>query len=125
MSDLKTIILAAGKGVRMKSVLPKVLHQVCGRPMIQYVVDIAQTLGSLKTVVVLGHQLELVKKVLDKKLVVVQQRKLLGTADAILSASSQLKNYHGDVLVLCGDTPLLTKATVLNLVKKHINAKAA
>ena len=64
MKDLRTIILAAGKGTRMKSDMPKVLHKVCGKPIIRYVLDVAQDVGSLKTYVVVGHQSEKVKEYL-------------------------------------------------------------
>ncbi len=125
MKKFKTIILAAGKGIRMKSDLPKVLHPVCGRPMLGYVLDVAQGLGSLKTYVVLGHKSDLVKKHLTGNVSVVIQKKLLGTADAIKSAQSQLKDYKGDILVLSGDTPLLNKETIKNLIRKHQQSKAA
>lgn len=124
MSDLKTIILAAGRGLRMKSDIPKVLHPVCGLPMIQYVINVARTSGSLKIYVVLGHQFEEVKKALDSDLVTIRQKKLLGTADAVKSALARFRNDHGQTVVLCGDTPLLTKKTISTLIKKHKSAKA-
>ena len=109
----------------MKSATPKVLHSVCGRPMIQYVVDLVRTLGSLKTYVVLGHRYDAVHKALDKGLIAVRQKRLLGTGDAIMSAAAHFKNHRGEVIVVCGDTPLLKKATVQNLIRKHRSAQAA
>jgi len=125
MKDLRTIILAAGKGTRMKSDVPKVLHAVCGRPIIQYALDIAKTLGSLKTYVVLGYKSHAVKSVLNDHVVAIDQPKMIGTADAVKCAENYFRSYRGDVLILCGDTPLLEKATVKRLVQKHKKSKAA
>ncbi len=108
----------------MKSGLPKVLHPVCGKPMIGHVVSVAKALGSLKTYVVVGFKHGLVRKVLDNDAKIVIQKKLLGTADAMKSAAAQLKGYHGDLVVLCGDTPLLTKETVKALIDRHQKTKA-
>jgi len=109
----------------MKSQVPKVLHPVCGRPLIQYVLEVAKAVGSLKICAVLGYQHELVRQSLPKGIVSVVQKNLLGTADAVKSAAAFLKGYRGDVLILCGDTPLLTKETVKRLIQKHRTAKAA
>ena len=125
MKTFKTIILAAGKGVRMKSDLPKVLHPVCGKPIIEYVLDIAKSLGSLKIYVVLGHKSEAVRKYLRRDVVVVIQKKLLGTADAVKSAQHYFRGDKNDVLILSGDTPLLNKETIQSLLKRHRETKAA
>jgi len=125
MKDLRTIILAAGKGTRMKSRLPKVLHCVCGKTIISLVVDLARAVGSLKTCVVLGHQSDKIKDHLSGNIHVVIQEKLLGTADAVLSASNSLKGFHGDVLILSGDAPLFRKETIKALLRKHKKAQAA
>ncbi len=125
MTPLRTIILAAGKGIRMNSDTPKVLHCVCGKPMIQYVIEVIKSVGSLKNYVVLGYQFEQVRPVLDQSCIIILQKKMLGTADAIASAASPFKSYRGDILVLCGDSPLLTTETILNLVKKHKTSKAS
>lgn len=124
MNDLKTIILAAGKGTRMKSAVPKVLHPVCGKPMIQYVLDVAKAVGSKQLIVVLGHMIAAVREQLPSEVVTIEQKKLLGTADAVKTTFSHLKSFKGDILILCGDTPLLTKETVRALVKKHRASKA-
>ncbi len=125
MKNIVTIILAAGKGTRMKSSIPKVLHQVCDRPIIDYVLEIAKQVGSLKKIVVLGFKAPEVKKQLTADCITVKQRKLLGTADAVKCALSKLKSYNGDVLVLSGDTPLLNKTVVKNLIKRHKRTKAS
>lgn len=124
MQDLRTIILAAGKGTRMKSSVPKVLHEVCGKPIIQYVLDIVKSIGSLKTYVVLGHKSSLVEKYLPKDKIVVEQKQLLGTADAVKATSNYFRSYNGNVLVLCGDTPLLNKNVIRSIIRKHKRSKA-
>ncbi len=124
MSNFRSIILAAGRGTRMKSQVPKVLHQVCGRPMIEYVLDITRSLRSLKTYCVIGHGASQVEKTIGGVEFVLQP-KLLGTADAVRRVEAQLKNFSGTVLVLCGDTPLLSKDIVRSLLAKHGRSKAA
>jgi len=124
MKDLRAIILAAGKGTRMKSETPKVLHPVCGKPTLQYVLDVTQSIGSLKTCVVLGHKSELVKRYLGKTVTTVIQKKLLGTADAVRCAQGSFRNYRGHILILCGDTPLLRKETIRTLIAKHKRTNA-
>ncbi len=121
---LSAIILAAGKGVRMKSDLPKVLHAVAGKPMVLHVCAVAQEIGSLKTVVVVGHHAELVKQVLPKTALPVIQRQLLGTADAVKAALTKLRTFSGDVVILCGDTPLLRSETIKELIKRHRQTKS-
>lgn len=125
MKDLRTIILAAGKGVRMKSDIPKVLHQVCGRALIDYVLDVAQAAGSLRICVVLGHQNQRVQQHLSREVDVVLQKRLLGTADAVKGTAQHFRSYKGDVLILCGDTPLLRTETVKALIRKHKRTDAA
>ncbi len=125
MKDLQTIILAAGKGTRMKSSVPKVLHSVCGKPVIQYVLDITKSVGSLKNYVVLGHKADEVATHLPQEAVIVKQNKLLGTADAVRTVESKLKSYRGHVLILCGDTPLLNKVVIRELIRKHKKTNAS
>ncbi len=124
MKHIQTIILAAGKGTRMKSRVPKVLHPLCGKPLIQYVLDIVKAIGSLKTYVVLGHQMPRIQKTLGEDIGVYEQKKLLGTADAVRQGERFFRNYHGDILILCGDTPLLRRDTVKRLVRRHQAQKA-
>ncbi len=124
MSRLRTIILAAGKGIRMKSDIPKVLHEVCGKPIIQYVLDVAQATGSLKIYLVVGHNREAVRKRSAAGLVVVNQPRRRGTADAVRCVERYLKNCRDNILILCGDTPLLNGELVKNLVYQHQQAKA-
>ncbi len=121
--DIAVIILAAGKGERMKSALPKVLHNICGRSMLAYVLDLAASLKPRKTVVVLGYKHALVAKTLPKNISAVAQKKLIGTADAVGQALTKLKGFKGTVLVLYGDTPLLKKESVDKLLKYHFENK--
>lgn len=126
MRNFRSIILAAGKGTRMRSCVPKVLHSLCGRPMIEYVLDITQALRSLKTYVVTGYGADKVKEaVKSDHLEFVVQPQLLGTADAVRCVQPRLKGFRGTVLILCGDTPLLSKDVVGALLDQHRHSEAA
>ncbi len=125
MKELQSIILAAGKGTRMKSDLAKVLHPVCGVPMLSYVLDAVQSAGSSKQYVVLGHQYDEVKVILPDHCIAVRQKELKGTADAVLKVKTHLADYGGDVVVLCGDTPLLRSETLKMMIKRHRGSGAA
>jgi len=123
--DFAVIILAAGKGERMKSDTPKVLHKLCARPMLSYVLDLVYSLKPRKIVAVLGYKHQIVAKELSKGVDVVIQKKLLGTADAVKLALNKLKGFKGTVLVLYGDTPLLKKETVIKLLRYHAENNVA
>lgn len=103
----------------MKSDLPKVLHSIQGRPMICYTVDLAKSLKINDVIVVVGYKDDLVKSILGKGVKIVQQKKLVGTADAVLSAKSRLGGLGTDVLILYGDHPLFTEETISNLISYH------
>lgn len=109
----------------MKSDRPKVLHPVCGAPILQYILDVARVAGSLKTYVVCGHQLEAVRDFLGPRYTVVRQARQQGTADAVRCVQKHLAGFRGDVLILCGDTPLLSGRVVKQLVRSHRRTKAA
>jgi bifunctional UDP-N-acetylglucosamine pyrophosphorylase/glucosamine-1-phosphate N-acetyltransferase len=117
--NLAVIILAAGKSTRMKSATPKVLHPICGRPMIGYVMDLVKDLKPARAVAVLGHKHEQVAGHLPAGMKRALQKKLLGTADAVKTALTPLKGFKGTVLVLYGDAPLLKKETISRLLKYH------
>jgi bifunctional UDP-N-acetylglucosamine pyrophosphorylase/glucosamine-1-phosphate N-acetyltransferase len=119
MNKLAVIILAAGKGERMKSAIPKVLHPVCGRPMLGYVMELVKSLRPQRAVCVLGFKQELVRPHVGAGVEVALQKKLAGTADAVKIALRRLKGFKGTVLVLYGDTPLLKKETVKKLLDYH------
>ncbi|MGX6591317.1 bifunctional UDP-N-acetylglucosamine diphosphorylase/glucosamine-1-phosphate N-acetyltransferase GlmU [Cetobacterium ceti] len=115
---LKTLILAAGKGTRMKSDLPKVLHKVNGIPMIKKILDICKGIGSEENILILGHKKELILEELGEVEYVLQEEQL-GTAHAIMQGEKKLKDFQGDVMILCGDTPLLTEETLRKLYIHH------
>jgi len=122
--NLETIILAAGKGTRMKSKLPKVLHKVGGKFMIQHVIDAARKAGSEREVVVIGSGAELVRELIPNVEFVLQEEQL-GTGHAVLSAKKSFEQSKGTVLILCGDTPLLTGNLLEKLVAAHKNSNCA
>ncbi|MBR5910141.1 MAG: bifunctional UDP-N-acetylglucosamine diphosphorylase/glucosamine-1-phosphate N-acetyltransferase GlmU [Schwartzia sp.] len=124
MSELVTIILAAGKGTRMKSAHPKVLHQVCGKAMVRHVLDAAEAAGSKRNIIVVGFGADEVRAELGNAAEVVVQAEQLGTGHAVLQAEPLLQDAHGTVMVLCGDTPLLTGALVKKLYEEHEKAGA-
>ncbi|MCS5695401.1 bifunctional UDP-N-acetylglucosamine diphosphorylase/glucosamine-1-phosphate N-acetyltransferase GlmU [Desulfofundulus thermocisternus] len=119
MMSLAAVILAAGKGTRMKSGLPKVMHRVCGRPMIEYVLDAVQGAGVEEIVVVVGFGGDLVARTVQDRARVVYQHQQLGTAHALLQAAPVLGNFPGAILVVCGDTPLVTSSTLARLAAAH------
>ncbi|MGP1585227.1 MAG: bifunctional UDP-N-acetylglucosamine diphosphorylase/glucosamine-1-phosphate N-acetyltransferase GlmU [Schwartzia sp. (in: firmicutes)] len=119
MADLVTVILAAGKGTRMKSVLPKVLHQVGGKPMVQHVLDAARMAGARRNIVVVGFGAEFVRSALRGDAEIVVQEEQLGTGHAVRMAEPLLSDERGTVMVLCGDTPLLTGALLTRLYQAH------
>jgi bifunctional UDP-N-acetylglucosamine pyrophosphorylase/glucosamine-1-phosphate N-acetyltransferase len=120
------IVLAAGKSTRMKSTLPKVLHDVCGRPMIEHVLDALRRAGVEKTVVVVGHRADLVQGALSKRrdLEFALQEEQKGTGHAVMMCREQLAQHDGPVLVLAGDTPLL-KSETLKLMLEAMQGEAA
>ncbi|MGE7696541.1 bifunctional UDP-N-acetylglucosamine diphosphorylase/glucosamine-1-phosphate N-acetyltransferase GlmU [Lysinibacillus sp. NPDC094177] len=126
MSNIFAVILAAGQGTRMKSKLYKVLHPVCGKPMVQHVVDHIQTLDANRIVTVVGHGAEKVKQQLGDKSEYVLQAEQLGTAHAVQQAEAILGSEEGTTLVVCGDTPLIRPETMQALFEHHQakNAKA-
>ncbi|GGI18385.1 bifunctional UDP-N-acetylglucosamine diphosphorylase/glucosamine-1-phosphate N-acetyltransferase GlmU [Gottfriedia solisilvae] len=124
MSNKYAIVLAAGKGTRMKSKLYKVLHPVCGKPMVQHVVDHVKSVGVQNVVTVVGHGAELVKTQLGENSEYALQADQLGTAHAVIQAAPLLKDKEGTTLVICGDTPLITPETIQALFEEHERLKA-
>lgn len=116
--SLETLILAAGKGTRMKSKLPKVLHKVDGKPMLQHVIDAAKKAGSSREVVVIGSGAQLVEETISGVEFALQEEQL-GTGHAVLSARKNFADSKGTVLILCGDTPLLTSKLLKNFTNAH------
>ena len=115
---LKTLILAAGKGTRMKSDLPKVIHKVNGIPMVKKILNELEKLGTEENILILGHKKEEILEELGEIKYAVQEEQL-GTGHAIMQAENLLKDYEGDVMILCGDTPLLRHETLKAMYEAH------
>lgn len=124
MSKRFAVILAAGQGTRMKSKLYKVLHPVMGRPMVQHVMDQLQALDLSKIITIVGHGAEKVKEELGEASQFVLQNEQLGTGHAVMQAEDLLKDQEGVTLVVCGDTPLLTKDTLEQMFHYHQEKQA-
>ncbi|MEO8481801.1 MAG: bifunctional UDP-N-acetylglucosamine diphosphorylase/glucosamine-1-phosphate N-acetyltransferase GlmU [Acidobacteriota bacterium] len=127
MSDLHIVILAAGKGTRMKSALPKVVHPLAGRPIIEHVLGTARGLNASNTILVVGHEADQVRAALadHSSLQFVEQSPQLGTGHALLQTESILAGRTGTVLLLYGDVPLLRASTLEQLLEQHHAARAA
>jgi UDP-N-acetylglucosamine diphosphorylase/glucosamine-1-phosphate N-acetyltransferase len=119
------LILAAGKGTRMKSDLAKVLHVLNGKPLLHYSLVAAKEAGAEKIVVIIGHQADKIRNDFSGRgCIFVEQKPLLGTGHAVLQAKNVLADYKGLTVILCGDVPLLKPATIKSLVDNHLAAKA-
>ena len=124
--DKIAVILAAGQGKRMKSDLPKVLHRLDGKYMVDHVIESARKAGIDKQILIIGHQAELVKKSLsDRKVDFVLQAPQLGTGHAIMMAEPMLKDFKGDLVILCGDMPLVRPSTISKLISERHRLGAA
>ncbi|MFW5986565.1 MAG: sugar phosphate nucleotidyltransferase, partial [Halanaerobiales bacterium] len=114
-----SIILAAGKGTRMKSELTKVLHPLAGKPMLSHVVETLKQIDDNKIICVVGHQGERVKKTVGSGINYVEQKRQLGTGHAVMQVKEFLAGYEGSVLIVCGDTPLLRTDTLIKFIAIH------
>jgi len=122
MKTIVSVILAAGKGKRMKSSLPKVLHSIAGQPMLAYSFELCKKLGIKKKIVVVGHQADKIKEKFiesDDELIYAFQEEQLGTAHAVLQTKKHLIGFPGLILVLSADVPLLRPSTIQNLINYH------
>ncbi len=108
----------------MKSALPKVVHAICGKPLAFYPANLLLSLGIKNYYFIVGNQADLVKKKLGENENYLIQSRPLGTADAVKSASEVLRDFSGEVIILYGDVPLITKRTILNLIDFHLKSKA-
>jgi len=123
---LSSLILAAGKGTRMQSDLAKVLHLLCGRPLLSYCMDAARAVGSERIAVIVGHQADVVReRFAAEEVIFVEQKEQLGTGHAVLQARDAFRDYEGNILILCGDVPLLRAATLQALITFHEGHGAA
>ncbi|ETI70690.1 bifunctional UDP-N-acetylglucosamine diphosphorylase/glucosamine-1-phosphate N-acetyltransferase GlmU [Neobacillus vireti] len=124
MPNRYAVILAAGQGTRMKSKLYKVLHPVCGKPMVQHVVDQITKLNIQEIVTIIGHGAEMVQAQLGASSLYALQDTQLGTAHAVMQAETMLATKEGVTIVVCGDTPLITAETMEALFTHHEELKA-
>ena len=116
-----SVILAAGMGTRMKSKMPKVLHKVCGKPLSKWVIDASKAAGADKVCAVVGHKAETVKEVLGDVCEFALQAEQKGTGHAVMQAMDVIKNSKGEVVILNGDTPLITAETINKAIEYHKN----
>ncbi len=124
MENRYAIILAAGKGSRMKSSLYKVLHPVAGKPMVEHVIEQVEAVKVNEIVTIVGFGAEMVKEQLGNRSKYALQEQQLGTGHAVLATADLLKDKKGTTLVICGDTPLLTSDTLDKLIQHHEDTKA-
>ncbi len=126
MTQCASLILAAGKGTRMKSDLAKVLHPLGGRAMIHWVLDSAEAAGLSPNILVIGHQAEQVQEELsERKVLFALQLEQLGTGHAVIMARDEIEKLQGDLLVLSGDVPLIRPETLKELLDLHRQREAA
>jgi len=125
MKNIAAIILAAGEGTRMKSSLPKVLHNICGKPMLQYLIDNVNDIGINKVFVIVGHKSGIVQQKISG-INCITQDKLLGTGDAVSRARAAIlkDSKIDDILILYGDTPLLSQGVIEQLIERHVSSNA-
>jgi len=132
-TNIKSIILAAGKGTRMKSSIPKVLHSVLGKTLLERVINSVLEISSIDEIfTIVGHQSEKVTDFIketykdsSRNITAIKQEPQLGTGDAVFKAYNSLKFFKGTVIILCGDTPLLTSETLYKFIDFHQQNKAA
>jgi len=116
-----SVILAAGMGTRMKSKMPEVLYKVCGKPLSKWVIDASKAAGADKVCAVVGHKAETVKEVLGDVCEFALQAEQKGTGHAVMQAIDVIKNSKGEVVILNGDTPLITAETINKAIEYHKN----
>lgn len=118
MGKLKAVILAAGKGTRMNSDLPKVIHKCMGQPMVHYAINAAKDAGAYDVCVIVGYKAKEVKEAIYDIVSYEEQKEQLGTGHAVKCALDFI-GLEGDTIILCGDTPLITGETLASLVAQH------
>lgn len=123
-AGLAVLVLAAGKGTRMKSSRAKVLHEIAGRPLLGFPLAVAEALGPERLVVVIGRDADLVRERFDGRAQFVLQAEQRGTGHAVLAARETLADFGGDILILYGDTPLLRETTLLHMIDVKATTRA-
>ena len=124
MNKVAALVLAAGKGTRMKSRLPKVLHKVGGKAMVERVLDTVNAVGVDRSVVIVGFGGEEVRAYLGDRCEYVTQAEQKGTGHAVREAKPVLGDFDGTIVLMCGDTPLVTEDTIKALLNEHAMKKA-
>src|SRR5579883_1541479 len=125
MVDLLAVILAAGQGTRMKSKIPKLLHRLAGRAMVDYVVEAARSAGATRVIAIVGHKAEMLREhFAGSGVELVEQEPQLGTGHAVQQVLPILKEWSGKVLILNGDAPLVDAETLEALVRKQEETSA-
>lgn len=119
MKPAVAVVLAAGKGTRMSSDLPKVLHPVCGRAMIEFVLDALRAAGVGRSIVVVGYRADLVREALSNRsdLEFAEQFEQLGTGHAVMMCRAALRDHDGPVVIVTGDSPLAQPASIKTLLE--------
>ncbi len=121
-SNLAVVIMAAGKGTRMESDLPKVLHKLSNKTLLNHVIDTSLELNPKKIIVIIGHEAQMVKNSVEAKNILFSlQAEQKGTGHAIMQTSQHLKDFDGDTLILSGDVPLIKKTTLTSLIDNQRN----
>lgn len=125
VNNWASIVLAAGKGTRMKSELPKVMHKLLGRPMIFWVLELLSGVGINRNIVVIGYKADMVSEhLMDFTCQTVVQDEQLGTGHAVMCTKSVLGRFDGNILIICGDTPLFRRDTILSFMKRHAESNS-
>ena len=119
MGDTAVVIMAAGKGKRMKSNLPKVLHNLAGKPILNYVFDTVDQLEAKRKILIVGYKSDHIRELIGDKIEYIEQKEQLGTAHAVLQTKKLLSDFKGDVLILSGDVPFLRVKILKKLLKYH------
>jgi len=122
MPKIGTIILAAGKGTRMKSDKPKVIFQLAGKPMINRVINTSEKIKSDLIAIVVGYKKDLVINLIPEKenIIFIEQKEQLGTGHAVMMCKEAFQGFFGVIFILCGDVPLLRHQTLEKMLKQHI-----
>jgi bifunctional UDP-N-acetylglucosamine pyrophosphorylase / glucosamine-1-phosphate N-acetyltransferase len=125
MDSIVAVVLAAGKGTRMKSALPKAAHRLCGKPLARFAVDLTRGVGAARVIMVVGHGADAVQNAVGEDVEYVLQEPQLGTGHAVQQAAPLLRDFTGTVLVINGDVPLVPQETLAALLARHRETGAA
>ena len=117
-----SVILAAGMGTRMKSNMPKVIHRVCGKPLTKWVIDASYEAGAKNVLAIVGHKADMVKETIGDVCEYALQAEQKGTGHAVMQAEDFISRNEGSVVILNGDTPLITADTINKAIEYHTNS---